>query len=245
MKISIEQGGQSYSALLDSAVSLALPVSNVKRAWYIDEPSFEPVVLGDWTGSVQAGGSVNFFNVGFNPHAHGTHTETAGHILPERHSIAQHFKDHLQLAMVVEAPPVEGVVLWETIAPIVELLAQHNPTAVIIKSVAQPEAPTHQYSNTDWVYLEAKVGEELRNRGVRHLLIDQPSVDQEEDGGALACHRSFWGTDSGDVDLGRTISELLHIPAAVQSGLYLLQMNVSAIDNDAAPSRPIIYPVLP
>ena len=67
-----------------------MPVSDVARAWYIDAPAFNPVVLGDWKGSVAMGGSVNFFS-DFNPHA-GTHTETAGHITEERHSIHEHFR---------------------------------------------------------------------------------------------------------------------------------------------------------
>ena len=70
---------------------LSLAVSDVARAWYIDAPHFSPVVLGEWTGSVAQGGSVNFFNVQFNPHAHGTHTETAGHITEKRHSITRIF----------------------------------------------------------------------------------------------------------------------------------------------------------
>ena len=41
------------------------------RAWYIDGPRREPVRLGDWVGDVNQGGGVNFFDVHFNPHAHG------------------------------------------------------------------------------------------------------------------------------------------------------------------------------
>ena len=36
--------------------------------------------MGDWVASVQEGASVNFNNIAFNPHAHGTHTECVGHI---------------------------------------------------------------------------------------------------------------------------------------------------------------------
>ena len=53
------------------------------RAWYIEGPRREAVSLGDWVGSVEQGGSVNFFNVQLNPHAHGTHTESVGHLTRE------------------------------------------------------------------------------------------------------------------------------------------------------------------
>jgi hypothetical protein len=39
-----------------------------------------------------------------------------------------------------------------------------------------------------------------------------------------------------------TITELIHIPPSVADGAYALNLQVAAIDNDAAPCRPIIYP---
>jgi len=87
---------------------LSLAVSDVARAWYIDAPKFSPVVLGDWKGSVAQGGSVNFFNVEFNPHAHGTHTETAGHITKKRHSINKHFRDFMTKSLVLTLPVKDG-----------------------------------------------------------------------------------------------------------------------------------------
>ncbi|MDG1055546.1 MAG: cyclase family protein, partial [Schleiferiaceae bacterium] len=92
---------------------LSLAVSDVARAWYIDAPEFSPVVLGGWTGSIAQGGSVNFFNVQFNPHAHGTHTETAGHITEKRHSINTHFRDVMTKSLVLTLMPKEGRVRFE------------------------------------------------------------------------------------------------------------------------------------
>ena len=48
---------------LEFVADLSLPVGDVPRAWYIDAPTFEPVRLGNWVGSVVEGGDVNFFNV--------------------------------------------------------------------------------------------------------------------------------------------------------------------------------------
>lgn len=226
---------------LQLIADLSMPVADVPRAWYIDAPTFEPVRLGDWTGSVAAGNSVNFFNVGFNPHAHCTHTETAGHILLERHSVHQHFKDHFTKALLLTVVPKEGKV---QLTDFMDAWKTQNSTevrSVIIRTELDAlAATTRNYSNTDWPYLDAEIGAFLREQGVDHLLIDQPSVDQEEDGGALACHHAFWGPEP-EATLHRTISELLHIPSSVEDGMYLLNLQVAPLENDAAPSRPLLY----
>ena len=226
---------------LEFVADLSLPVGDVPRAWYIDAPTFEPVRLGNWVGSVVEGGDVNFFNVAFNPHAHGTHTETAGHILPERHSVHRHFKDYFTKALVLTVAPSNDVVSLKDFKSRWEIMGDSAVTSVIVRTESEPRSvATQTYSNTDWPYLDAAIGTFLREQGVDHLLIDQPSVDREEDGGALACHRAFWGPQPEKL-LHRTISELLHIPAHVQDGYYLLNLQVAPLDNDAAPSRPLLY----
>ena len=42
-------------------------------------------------GSVAEGGSVNFYDIDFNPHGHGTHTECIGHISKEKESYNAEF----------------------------------------------------------------------------------------------------------------------------------------------------------
>ena len=226
---------------LQFIADLSLPVGDIPRAWYIDAPTFQPVRLGNWVGSVGEGGAVNFFNVGFNPHAHGTHTETAGHILPERHSVHRYFKDYFTKALVLTVAPSNGVVSLKDFKARWEIIGDSAVASVIVRTESEPRSvATHAYSNTDWPYLDAAIGTFLREQGVDHLLIDQPSVDREEDGGALACHRAFWGPQPEKL-LHRTISELLYIPAHVQDGYYLLNLQVAPFDNDAAPSRPLLY----
>lgn len=245
MKINLHIGGADYAVDLSTPFAdLSMPVSDVARAWYIDAPAFSPVVLGDWKGSVAMGGGVNFFSIDFNPHAHGTHTETAGHITEERHSIHQHFKSPFTIALVLYPLVENGKVsmanfekAWR------EAEAEGGTTdvtTVILKTDCGDANRSRNYSNSDWPYLDAEIGAFLRSAGIDHLIIDQPSVDQEEDGGALACHRSFWG-EQPENSLHRTITELAHIPDHVVPGNYLLNLQVAPIDNDAAPSRPLLY----
>lgn len=61
MKAQIVINDHSYTIELNKPYAdLSMAVSNVARAWYINAPTFEPVVLGDWKGSVALGGAVNF-----------------------------------------------------------------------------------------------------------------------------------------------------------------------------------------
>ena len=71
-------------------LDLSIPLVNSEEnptAWYVEAPKFEVVRTENYIGSVQEGGSVNFRNVFFNPHGHGTHTECLGHITKQVHSV--------------------------------------------------------------------------------------------------------------------------------------------------------------
>ena len=88
----INWGGKSLEVDLcyPLDISLALKDSRVEKgpsAWYVDGPRFEPVKGEGFIGKVSEGGSVNFTDVYFNPHGHGTHTECLGHITHEAESI--------------------------------------------------------------------------------------------------------------------------------------------------------------
>ena len=246
MKTTFERNHRRYEVDLSQPIAdLSMPVGDVARAWYIPAPTYSPVVLGDWVGSVAEGGGVNFFNLAFNPHAHGTHTETAGHITPERHSIHKHFRDPFTWALLLTLTSEKGIITFDHFMEVWKAAEKSQQTsgvkAVIFRTeTREQDALGRNYSSTDWPYLDAAIGSFLRNCGVDHLLIDQPSVDKEEDGGALACHRTFWGPTPEET-LHRTISELLHIPSSIPDGNYLLNLQVAPLENDAAPSRPLLF----
>ena len=51
-----------------------------------------------------------------------------------------------------------------------------------------------QYSNTNPPYLLDAAANYLKEKGIKHLLIDLPSVDKEKDNGKLLAHNAFWNT---------------------------------------------------
>jgi len=218
--------------------------ANNPAAWYIGPPAFEAVVLDDWTGSVQDGGAVNFFNVRFNPHAHGTHTECLGHISPEKHAVNEHFKGFFSLARLISVEPVElGHDHVITAADIEYALEGFTGSSVVVRTLPNTDAKLlKNYNNSNWPYLNEDAAHLLRQRGIEHLLIDLPSVDQEEDGGALAAHRAFWNYPDAP-RLQATITELVYAPNSIADGDYLLNLQVAPFHNDAAPSRPLLFAI--
>ena len=79
-------------------------------------------------------------------------------------------------------------------------------------------------------------------KGVEHLLIDLPSVDKEKDGGMLVSHRAFWDF-KGKIRANATITELIYVNNRIIDGTYLLNLQVAPFENDASPSRPLLFKI--
>ena len=108
MKAVINVNSRTYAIYIDQPLDITIPLRATKNnvnAWYIKEPSIEPVKIDDWVGSVEHGAPVNFNNISFNPHAHGTHTECVGHITQKKYSINQCLKQFFFVAEVITVAP--------------------------------------------------------------------------------------------------------------------------------------------
>ncbi len=246
MIINLEYEGNHYTADLSKPVDISIPVGgkNHVLAWYLDAPKIEPVVSGDFVGDVASGSPVNFRNIFFNPHAHGTHTECVGHISKEVSSINKTLAGHhftAELISVVPRPVGDDkVVLKEDVVA----KLRNKPEAVIIRTLPNDETKKKKnYSHTNPPYLEASLTGWLADNDVKHLLVDLPSVDREEDGGALKAHKAFWQYPK-NIRQEATITEFVYVPNHIEDGLYLLNLQTAPFENDATPSRPVIFKLI-
>ena len=98
------------------------------------------------------------------------------------------------------------------------------------------------YSNTNPPYLLKEAIEFLNEIGIIHLLIDMPSIDKEVDGGKLAAHHAFWKYPE-DPQLHKTITEFIYVPNEVEDGTFVLNLQIGPFENDASPSKPVLYQV--
>ena len=227
-------------------ISIPLKASeNNPIAWYLDTPIIEPVKDGDWIGKISEGASVNFNNIAFNPHAHGTHTECVGHITSEFYSVNESLKTFFFLAEVISInPEVQGEDLVISEKQIKSLLKDKNPEALIIRTHPNAEdKKSKKYSNTNWPYLSENAALLIREMGVKHLLIDTPSVDKEKDEGKLLAHKAFWNYPSSP-RLDATITEFIFVDNEVKDGNYLLNLQMASFHNDASPSKPVLYKLI-
>ena len=230
-----------FSKPIDISMVVKSAKSNV-NAWYLDEPKIEPVQLGDWIGSTKKGADVNFNNIAFNPHSHGTHTECVGHISEEFYSVNKALKTFMFLAEVISVTPEPlGEDLVITKAEIEQLLKDKQPEALVIRTLPNhKDKKQKQYSNTNWAYLTQEAVLYIRELGVNHLLIDLPSVDKEKDDGLLLAHKAFWNYPE-NTRCNATITEFIYVSNRVEDGEYLLNLQIASFKNDATPSKPILY----
>jgi hypothetical protein len=75
---------------------------------------------------------------------------------------------------------------------------------------------------------------------IKHLLLDLPSVDREEDGGKLLAHHAFWNYPAAPRK-DATITEMIYVREEIKDGLYLLNLQTAPFENDATPSRPVVF----
>lgn len=213
-------------------------------AWYVGPPEFNPVETENYVGSVQKGGSVNFRDIFFNPHGHGTHTECLGHITEEVYSVNDVLKDYFFEAKLISIEParIQNRGVEDSVIQLDQIKAHGKLSeALVIRTLPNSDVKlTAQYSNTNPPYIDAECAQYLIDNGVKHLLIDTPSVDREEDDGILAFHHAFWEVPQKP-NFERTITELVYVPNAVKDGDYILELQMAAFANDAAPSRPVLY----
>lgn len=248
MQISLKYQNANYQIDLNQFDDLSIAIGSTKvgvRAWYLDAPNIAPVIDGDFIGEVAKGSSVNFRNIQFNPHAHVTHTECMGHISEQIHSVNQHVRAFHFVTKLVSIEPVkqgeDHIILKLQLE---EALGNERPKAIIIRTLPNGSRKLNaNYSHTNPTYLDRAAAQWLNNIGVEHLLIDTPSVDREEDGGELAAHKAFWGFPETN-RLHCTITEFVFVPDSVTDGMYFMNLQVAPFENDASPSRPVLYKMI-
>ena len=157
MKTTIIYENKNYHIDLSQPLDISIPITGKKdnvNAWYVKAPTIEPHREANFTGSILAGSSTNFYDISFNPHAHGTHTECVGHISKEHQSVNQNLREFFFMAEVITITPLENnqdlVITKEQLET---ALKNKKPKALVIRTRPNLEVKIHrQYSNTNPPY---------------------------------------------------------------------------------------------
>lgn len=228
---------------IDISISIDVTRQNV-NAWYLDDPKIYAEQFDEQIIRVSEGAPVNFNSIQFNPHSHITHTECVGHITKEVHSVNKNLSQFFFLAEVVTIAPEttdgDEVISKEQLKI---ALGDKKTEAIVIRTLPNSEDKKgRRYSNTNPPYLLEEAAIYLREIGIKHLLIDLPSVDKEKDDGLLLSHNAFWNT-KGEIRLDATITEFVYVPNSVKDGSYFLNLMIAPFENDATPSKPVLYAI--
>ena len=219
---------------------------------------------GGFVGDVRRGGSCNFEEFKFIAHCNGTHTECVGHISKDRIFIHEILKDSFVPATLVSINLERGLASGESYQPdfdpadmiisrkkLEEKLQNHNPDfldALIIRTLPNASSKTSRdYMKIASAFFSFEAMEYIVELGVKHLLVDTPSVDRTFDEGRLSAHHIFWEVPQGSNEINpdncsdKTITEMIYVPGSVEDGNYLVNLQIAPFLSDAAPSRVRIF----
>ena len=230
-----------------------------------------PLAAGGFVGDTRQGGSCNCDVLELTPHCNGTHTECVGHVTGERMSVAERAREPLLDALLVsvETPaaehcdetadpapqPGDRLVTAAALRQAAARLARDGQPpasdALVIRTLPNDPSKRHRRYEGPALppFLSLEAVAWIVERDVRHLLVDLPSIDRSHDEGRLAGHRAFWGLAPGATTAataGRpeaTITELIYVPDEVPDGRYGLSLQIAPFRLDAAPSRPLLFPL--
>lgn len=256
-----------YQADMAQPLDISIPVrfGAPQLSAFGSPPAYrESYAAGAFIGDVRRGGSCNCDIYHFSPHLNGTHTECVGHITAARISVADVTRGGLFPATLATVAPVAAAGSKDRYDPLPRgndliitsdilkaALSKCRPeflTALVIRTLPNDAGKiSRDYSKVAPPYFSVEAMEDIVMLGVRHLLVDMPSVDRLDDEGKLTCHRLFWEVPPGgkyvETPSPKTITELVYVPDTVADGSYLLNLQVAAFEGDAAPSRPVLYRV--
>jgi arylformamidase len=242
--ITTERGEKQVD--LSKPIGIHIPIENGKGvcAWYAAPASISPAHQGNFVGSIEKGAAVNFNDISFNPHAHGTHTECVGHILAGNYTVLDSLNQYFFESLLVTVAPVftrEDLVITKEIL-VAAIGDKDVPQALIIRTLPNEVSKLlKQYSHSNPAYLSEQAAIYIKELGVSHLFIDLPSIDKEFDGGAILAHKAFWNV-GGTLRIHATITEFVFVPDTILDNYYFLQLGLAPFVNDASPSTVLLYP---
>lgn len=270
-EIHIRVGPRRYR-VLDDPVDISLPLDfhgAQPRHFGAPAASARPLEAGDFVGDIRLGGSCNCEVLTLAPHCNGTHTECIGHVAPEATGVGSLARDALIPTLLLSVPtsPAEGCEedadptpahgdMLVTAASLEHALrrsdAEPQPGLALRTLPNDTGKRSRDYGQDGMpAYLTTQAVELVVRWGVQHLLVDLPSLDRTHDEGRLTGHRLFWDLPAGGTDAARsgrrtaTLTEMIFVPDEVADGLYAMNLQIAPFVTDAAPSRPLLFPLIP
>jgi len=210
--------------------------------------SLASVKAENFIGDISKGGSCNVNIATLDIHCSGTHTECISHIKDVEYKVVDFCPEGFIPSKLISVFPEKSINTMDSYhVPLTtdlviskELLVQKikDPIdSLIIRTLPNSSyKSTQNYDENPAPFFTTEAINYINELSIKHLLVDIPSIDKANDNGLLGNHHSFFIK-------GKTISELLYIPNSLKDSFGFLQIQIPNWHLDAAPSRPIFYPI--
>ena len=263
MKAKIETNKYFFEIDFSKGKDISIPMlfnGEQPSTYNVPKAVSKPYKDMQFIGDTRAGGPCNFETYTITPHCNGTHTECVGHITSERVSILNCLNEEIIISKLITVLPEESnenyiptlnkkelVISKKQIEISLKDIKDNVFDALIIRTLPNTiQKKFTDYMQTSPAFFTIEAMEYIVNLGIKHLLVDTPSVDRLFDDGVLSVHNIFWETREkllNKAAISKTITEMVFIPDEVEDGDYLLNLQIAPFFADAAPSRPILYKI--
>ncbi|MBL4773782.1 MAG: cyclase family protein [Alcanivoracaceae bacterium] len=225
------------------------------------------LAVSGFIGDTKRGGSCNVDSISMVPHCNGTHTESIAHIVHQKITIGNNLSSSLATCRLISVTPVYAAEINDSYLPelqsgdkVIDLncLTSQISTellneldALVIRTIPNGEnklSDIYDQNNQPPFFTHEAISW-LAQSNITHLLVDMPSIDKMYDDGYLNNHHIYWNIEpnsrliNDDSRLDRTITEMIYVDDSIADGYYCLNLQIPAFELDAAPSRPILYPL--
>ncbi len=151
----------------------------------------------------------------------------------------------------VELDETDKLITKKTLENALQNADENFLQGLIVRTLPNDESKlTREYLETIPPFFSTEAMQFIREKNIKHLVCDLPSIDRIYDEGNLANHRIFWNIEQGKFEtnensfLENTITELAFISEKIKDGTYILNLQIAAFASDASLSRPIIFEIL-
>jgi arylformamidase len=268
MKISLVINDQTFQIESENPMDISIPlefnalqpniygVSKATAKAYEDE---------HFVGDTRYGGSCNFENLALNTHCNGTHTECVGHITNERIPINASLQDAFMLANLITVVPENSSETQDSYSVKLDKndwlitkksiktgkgMKESREALIVRTSPNDLSKKNRDYAVQTPPFFSIEAMQYIVELGVKHLLVDIPSLDKSHDEGKLFTHRIFWNVEQGSfvtnpqTKMKHTVTEMIYVSDEIKDGEYLLNLQIAPFVSDASPSRPILFNIL-
>jgi arylformamidase len=267
VELEITLSAKTYKIDLTQPIDVSIPLLfNREQPNFFGVPAAKSRAYAGngFVGDTRQGGSCNVEEYSLIAHCNGTHTECVGHIVNQEISIQNVLQSAFIPATIITIKPEKVAATTESYIPekqsddlmitekgirnALQDAKEDFLNGLIIRTLPNDISKMNRdYNQHPAPFFSIEAMRCVVEAGVKHLLVDIPSVDRANDEGKMTCHHLLWEIEAGAKDIDqknasrKTITEMVFLPDSIRDGCYFANIQIPPFVSDAAPSRPLLF----